>query len=858
VLAKYADLTAALGTNGANIPEAIRKGGMSVKYVQTSDNKYVQWRLMSDSFNTDIVNWQNETDEATNEYLHKIDFSSLTKNIGSPSKNTPSVWTKDGRNRYHKVIPIYASIKKVEIKATANNVVNYIFTDNYNIDAAANSQVSTLFNNTTVSEISAGNKAIVDVPVGANYLIFTIASNSADRTPEYAFLIADNKYFVNSDSGVYKKNSYPITGNIINGAIEPLASTYCVSDFIKVKPGEAIYCEGVGGTGAYILAVYSGIDTSTFISSDSVKFGGTSVVTKAFYKNGTNTDKYVLVSTRYDSLSSSFYVIDRTSVVMSIYGQLSEVTEDVNTLRTTLELTVGTDINSTFDSSKLNSLAMHDGTLSGATPCTWTIDEHTRKHKVIEILGNPTHLRIRANKNNNSRLIFLKSYTEPTETGASMDYAVDSTIPVTVVVGTTTDLKIPINAKYLVFDAIHLEDIRTPDSLLFLKKYHQEEIDLSDYETSAGSLSSSNPCQWTVDSHNRYHKVIAIPKFAKNVSIVANSNNPARFILLDDYTAPTTNGEPVEDKAAGYSAATYISAGDYTTEIIPDGAKYLVVNVQSNGGILTPSTVVFIGQHIEEYTGSLTKISVVTCNPGDYVGTGYSRGSEALLRQYRIALSEGSPDLLLVQADTAYVDDNNTISDMEAVYSNYKFCKYYNYGAYNNMRILSNYVLQNERIVNYANLGSTYYHPFFFVADLIIDGRIVTIACVHIEWWDVTVRRKQIAQIIEYLSAYDSVIVAGDMNPSIRVEGEFPEGSSHDNNYTVYQEDNAIWAAAGYQIANGGKLDTFHTDLTYPQTNGQIAPWDNIYVRGGNIMSSKRLIADYMNDHAYVQADVAI
>ena len=58
VLAKYADLTAALGTNGANIPEAIRKGGMSVKFVQSSDNKYVQYRLMSDSFNTTSSNWQ--------------------------------------------------------------------------------------------------------------------------------------------------------------------------------------------------------------------------------------------------------------------------------------------------------------------------------------------------------------------------------------------------------------------------------------------------------------------------------------------------------------------------------------------------------------------------------------------------------------------------------------------------------------------------------------------------------------------------------------------------------------------------------------------------------------------------------
>jgi hypothetical protein len=57
VLAKYADLTAALGTNGANVPDALRKGGMSVKFVQSSDNKYVRYNLLADSFTTDITQW---------------------------------------------------------------------------------------------------------------------------------------------------------------------------------------------------------------------------------------------------------------------------------------------------------------------------------------------------------------------------------------------------------------------------------------------------------------------------------------------------------------------------------------------------------------------------------------------------------------------------------------------------------------------------------------------------------------------------------------------------------------------------------------------------------------------------------
>lgn len=60
--ATYANLTAAIGTGGANIPDYLRKGGMSVKFIQgsaqSSDNKYIQARLMADEFTTDISAWQ--------------------------------------------------------------------------------------------------------------------------------------------------------------------------------------------------------------------------------------------------------------------------------------------------------------------------------------------------------------------------------------------------------------------------------------------------------------------------------------------------------------------------------------------------------------------------------------------------------------------------------------------------------------------------------------------------------------------------------------------------------------------------------------------------------------------------------
>lgn len=52
-LATYADLTAALTA----LPSDFQKGGMSIKFVQTSDNKYVQYLCIADDFTTDTTQW---------------------------------------------------------------------------------------------------------------------------------------------------------------------------------------------------------------------------------------------------------------------------------------------------------------------------------------------------------------------------------------------------------------------------------------------------------------------------------------------------------------------------------------------------------------------------------------------------------------------------------------------------------------------------------------------------------------------------------------------------------------------------------------------------------------------------------
>lgn len=65
VFAKFDDLAQALGTNGANVPAAARKPGMSVCFVLNSDNKYVQYRLMSAAWSTTVAEWQGIDDVPT-------------------------------------------------------------------------------------------------------------------------------------------------------------------------------------------------------------------------------------------------------------------------------------------------------------------------------------------------------------------------------------------------------------------------------------------------------------------------------------------------------------------------------------------------------------------------------------------------------------------------------------------------------------------------------------------------------------------------------------------------------------------------------------------------------------------------
>lgn len=78
---KYANLTAAL----AAVPQDLQRGGMSIKYVQTSDNKYVQWRNMNQNWSITESDWQGVDDEPTAGSSNLVESGGVQSYIGDLS-----------------------------------------------------------------------------------------------------------------------------------------------------------------------------------------------------------------------------------------------------------------------------------------------------------------------------------------------------------------------------------------------------------------------------------------------------------------------------------------------------------------------------------------------------------------------------------------------------------------------------------------------------------------------------------------------------------------------------------------------------------------------------------------------------
>jgi hypothetical protein len=197
-LATFADLSAALD-GGNNIPSELRKGGMSVKFIQgsaqSSDNKYVQYRLTSNTFTTTASEWQKQGAEVS--VLQNTNTITIGGKIEGKLVSTNTKHFDDFPNygefyyngSYHfiadaqptspwkyKKVPVYG-MQAVEVYSNANNGSDCAigFLDNNNNPISG-----------ILGTLDGAKKYTANVPSNAAYAVFTVyAPSGTDMSTWY-------------------------------------------------------------------------------------------------------------------------------------------------------------------------------------------------------------------------------------------------------------------------------------------------------------------------------------------------------------------------------------------------------------------------------------------------------------------------------------------------------------------------------------------------------------------------------------------------------------------------------------------------------------------------------------------------
>lgn len=161
------------------IPASWRKGGMTIRFVQTSDNKYVQFRLMGDSFNTNAANWQGVDSIPIAGSSNLVESGGVKEAIDLvDSKITGKVYgtaiSAPGQN----IIPVPALVVgktyKIQVKNNGDTFSSAFYVD-------ARNEQGTTIGSAIVSKpngLTAGEEVVVDAyEVPANFYKFFTYSN---------------------------------------------------------------------------------------------------------------------------------------------------------------------------------------------------------------------------------------------------------------------------------------------------------------------------------------------------------------------------------------------------------------------------------------------------------------------------------------------------------------------------------------------------------------------------------------------------------------------------------------------------------------------------------------------------------
>ena len=285
----YSDLASALGTDGVNIPPTLRRGGMSVKYVQTSDNKYVQYFLTKDEWSANVSDW-----EKTN---LKDEVNALNDQVNGKQKTTVYA-TFTAVYQFVELDSVIPSGTIVKNSGTVNVGLYDNMTDKH--------QVGT--------NLVAGNSLTIDADVKVVRLLSAIPSGSAsvESVLEYGEEIQG---LVSKVSELQNKVG-EISDIVISGTVSSQFDYFY--EFTPALPIGSV----IVNNGTFMVSLY---DAS---KSNSVNvYPGFEVVTSEQYK-------YI----KNSSFTGTYNIVIRGSVNKDIAKTKTDIENKVNVSKATIEL----------------------------------------------------------------------------------------------------------------------------------------------------------------------------------------------------------------------------------------------------------------------------------------------------------------------------------------------------------------------------------------------------------------------------------------------------------------------------------------------------------------------------------------
>ena len=126
--ATFASLSALLSDENLSIliPIAVRCGGMSIRFVQSSDNKYVQFRLTTNTFSTNTKEWQGVCDSFP--FLDMDYIAPISNGYHTPA--TARVAVPEIYRKYGLVIQYRISLSEIRVEQFIDDSLGYNLNDN--------------------------------------------------------------------------------------------------------------------------------------------------------------------------------------------------------------------------------------------------------------------------------------------------------------------------------------------------------------------------------------------------------------------------------------------------------------------------------------------------------------------------------------------------------------------------------------------------------------------------------------------------------------------------------------------------------------------------------------------------------